>query len=161
MRLRDLNQTDEDQEAEALLLSLARFNITEAKPRIFKTPQVERQRNFGTPAPTNSKTTLKPGQVRFGEFKARAVPKSTYERPSKRKAAKGLLLNKSSLSKDSPCKSQSSAHDAYAEVSATEISFGNSASSQILPTFRYAGTSKCLKIGEERKVGVTQGDRLK
>ena len=37
---------------------------------------------------------VKAGEVRFGEFKARKVPKSTYERPSKRKAAK-MLLNKS------------------------------------------------------------------
>ena len=34
---------------------------------------------------------VKPGEVRFGEFKARKVPKSTYERPSKRKAARGLF----------------------------------------------------------------------
>ena len=34
---------------------------------------------------------MKAGSVRFGEFKARKVPKSTYERPSKRKALQNMM----------------------------------------------------------------------
>ena len=34
------------------------------------------------------------GEVKFGEFKARKIPKSTYERPSKRKAADQLQNKK-------------------------------------------------------------------
>ena len=45
-----------------------------------------------TPYPAFKKgfSCAKAGEVKFGEFKARRIPKSTYERPSKRKAADQL-----------------------------------------------------------------------
>ena len=58
----------------------------------------------------------KAGQVRFGEFKARPVPKSTYERPSKRKAAKGLL-NKSGAS----CAEESISEHVFQSCSEDEV----------------------------------------
>ena len=49
-----------------------------------------------TPYPDVKKgiSVAKAGEVKFGEFKARKIPKSTYERPSKRKAADQLQNKK-------------------------------------------------------------------
>lgn len=103
----DLLETEEEKEASKIIQSLANFKISSdnTKPSAakfaFRTPVPAQKQILTTNLnPFNksnqTKSAIKAGEVRFGEFKARRVPKSTYERPSKRKAAK-QLINKSGM----------------------------------------------------------------
>ena len=75
-----------------------------------------------TPYPAIRKgfSGVKAGEVKFGEFKARKVPKSTYERPSKRKAADQLQNKKDTGDRPGATGMNESAYSYFQSASESE-----------------------------------------